>query len=381
MGRAKTIYYVGYDPGTGTSSMSITPVIVEEGASHQKMLATRRLSIPSLYGNGNFAKLINDRANRTNAELSSVVRKDEQEIAVGYGTSEFYIGELARLAGVNATNAKAAEKRYTNLYSRIVFLGLFGYLTDEDDIDNVEVEARVVTGLPISLFVPRTREAVKKNLGGSHTFSWNGHPRTVTVRVGTVTREGIKALATYGGDKRQGIIDIGTRTINVGQAIGQKVLPEYCKAEAIGVGKVLDRLIEVMKTEHRYAMPMSEAEAILKAYSAERALPTVLKGNAVIREQTILDIVNKSVSEEWTAIDLFIDQSWNEEGTDVGSNLQTIPCIGGGSKLWAKQLMAKFPQAMIPNRTEDEALTANVEAYLNLAIDLQEVDPNIWRVN
>ncbi len=374
--KSKLTYYVGYDPGTGGSSMSVTPV-TEDG----KKLPTRRLTIPSLYGMVNFSKLVNDRSLRTTATLASVLKKEEQEIAVGYNQKEYGVGPLAALAGVNATNAKNAEKRYTDIYSRIVFLGMFGYLTDEDDIDDTDVEARIVTGLPMSLFVKKTRDGVRKNLEGLHPFTWNGKPRRVNAFVGTVTREGIKALATYGDEEsRQAVVDIGTRTINVGQTIGQKVLPEFCNANTLGIGKVHDGLIGTLKTEHRISISMKEADEITRAYVAERPLPTVLKGNSALPERDIRDIVAKYHENEWTAIDLFIDQSWNEEGTDVGSNLRKIVCIGGGSKVWGKKLTAKFPQAFVPQQSEEEAILANVEAYLNLSLDLNDIDPTIWKL-
>jgi hypothetical protein len=374
----KTIYYGGFDPGSGEGSLILTPTMVENGkiVDRQEPL---RLTIPSLLGGANFSKFVNDRSPKTTATLASVMR--DGEMALRYATAEYFVGKLAEEEGINTTSAKGAQKRYTDLHSRLLFLAMYGALVNDADSD-----VRLVTGVPMSLYSTEIRNAVKQNLQGDHFFGWNGSERTVHVRVGTVTREGIKALALYGDSKTdQGVIDIGVRTTDIGRTTGQTPINKLCKAESYGVGKVHDAIIAGIKTAYRRDVKPSLAQDILKAYTAGRALPPVKVGMNPIPEHEIVSIIEQARSTEWRAIETFIDATWNVDGADVGADIERLLCIGGGSAVWQKELKAKFPQALFPvvsslfPQEEGVAgLIANAEAYHALAFDIQEVDPAIW---
>ncbi len=376
--KTRTIRYAGYDPGSGFGSLIVTTIILEDGKIVEKHPALK-LTIPSLIGSANFAKFTNDRATKTSATLADVMR--EGEIALGYNRKEYFIGPIAESEGTNTTSAKGALKRYTDIHSRVVFLGMYGSLVADE-----ESEVRLVTGAPMSLFDRDTRAAIKRNLEGEHPFTLNGRERIVKVKVGTVTREGVKALSLYGSAKaRQGIIDIGERTTDIGQTDGQTPINRWCKAEVYGVGKVIDTLINEVRAKYRRSLRLSEARTILKAYTDERPMPAVKVGKTPIPHEEIIAIIEAAKSSEWNAIDTFIDATWNEEGTEVGSNLELILCIGGGAKVWQKELKNKFPQAifpqesdLFPGETEEAILIANAEAYHNLSFDLEDIDPTIW---
>ena len=375
----RTIRYAGFDPGSGFGSLIITSIMIEDGKIVEKH-PPLKLTIPSLIGNANFAKFTNDRATKTTATLADVMR--ENEMALGYNRKEYFIGPLAETEGTNTTSAKGALKRYTDIHSRLLFLAMYASLVDDEDS-----EVRLVTGAPMSLFDRDTRAAIKKNLEGEHPFTFNGKEHVVRVKVGTVTREGVKALSLYGNAKaRQGIIDIGERTTDIGQTDGQTPINRWCKAETYGVGKVIDTLINEVRARYKRSLRISEARAILKAYTDERPIPPVKVGKTPIPEEEIIAIIEGAKSSEWNAIDTFTDATWNEEGTEVGSNLELILCIGGGAKVWQHELKAKFPQAifpqdsdLFPGESEEAILIANAEAYHNLAFDLEDIDPNIWK--
>ena len=376
--KTRTIRYVGWDPGSGFGSIILTTIILEDGNIIEKH-PPLKLTLPSLIGNTNFTKFTNDRATKTTATLADVMHTGE--IALGYNSKEYFIGHLAETEGTNTTSAKGALKRYTDIHSRLLLLGMYGSLVDDE-----ESEVRLVTGAPMSLFDRDTRAAIKKNREGEDPFSFNGKQRIVKIKVGTVTREGVKALSLYGNAKaRQGIIDIGERTTDIGQTDGQTPINRWCKAEVYGVGKVIDTLINDIRTHYKRSLRISEARAILKAFTDDRPIPIVKIGKTPIPENEIISFIVAAKSSEWNAIDTFIDATWNEEGTEVGSSLELILCIGGGAKVWQKELKAKFPQTIFPQESDlfpgidDEAiLIANAEAYHNLAFDLEEIDTTIW---
>lgn len=378
MGVRERIHYAGFDPGTGFGSIIIAPTIVENGKIVEREQALK-LTIPSLIGGAKFTKFVNDRATQTSATLKDVMKNGE--IALEYNLTQYFIGPLAESEGINTTAAKGAKKRYTDLHSRLLFLGMYGALTSEKTSI-----VRLVTGVPMSLHDKPMRDAVKANLQGEHPYSWNGQERTVTVTVGSVTREGIKALALYGSPTaRQGMVDIGERTTDIGQADGQKPINTLCNAETYGVGKVLDTLRYEIRARYKRSLPMSVLRALLKADTDGRPLPVVKVGNTPIPPEEITSIIWKAKASEWNAIDTFIDSTWNEEGTEIGSNLEQVLCIGGGAKVWQKELKAKFSQAIFPQASEmfpdagdETGLIANAEAYLTLALDLEDIDENIW---
>src|SRR5882762_9183831 len=161
------------------------------------------------------------------------------------------------------------------------------------------------------------------------------------------------AVSLYGNAKaRQGIIDIGERTTDIGQTDGQTPINRWCKAEVYGVGKIIDTLINEIRAQYKRSLRISEARTILKAYTDERPMPTIKVGRTPIPENEIISIIETAKSSEWNAIETFIDVIWNEEGTEVGSSLELILCIGGGGKVWQKELRAKFPQAVFPQESD-----------------------------
>lgn len=374
----ETIHYGGFDPGTGFGSLILTPTIVENGRIVEKQQALK-LTIPSLIGGAKFTKFVNDRSARTNATLADVLKSGE--IALAYNERQYFVGPLAEGDGINTTSAKGAKKRYTDLHSRLLLLAMHGSLTKEKSS-----KLRLVTGLPMSLHEKVMRDAVRLNLQGEHPYTWNGQERVVTVTVGSVTREGIKALSLYGSPTaRQGVVDIGERTTDIGQVEGQQPLYTLCDAESYGVGKVLDAIQSEIKTRHKRTVSLSLLRALLKAHTEKRPLPVIKIGNTPIPAEELVSIIEAAKDSEWGAIDTFIDMRWNEEGADIGSNLEQVLCIGGGAKVWQKELKAKFSQAIFPQASAlfpdagDEAgLIANAEAYLNLAFDLEELDETIW---
>lgn len=374
----KDVDVVGFDPGSGEGCLVHTEILLD-GDKVVREYASNYALAPSLIGDANFDKFVNDRSTSTNATLASVMRPGE--IAIGYDGKEYFVGTLAEKEGINTTSAKGSLKRYTDLHSRILFLALYGAL-----VKKKLSECRLVTGAPISLFDKQNRSAIKQNLSGEHRFTWNGEERVVHVKVGTVTREGVKALAIYGDpNERDGVIDIGERTCDIGQAEGQSPINRMCKAETLGVGKVLDAIIAEIKAKYRVAVSLGNMRAVLKAYTAGRSLPPIKVSGVPIPDMELKHIIETARMREWKAIETFIDQTWNEEGTVVGSNLNMVLCIGGGSMVWRNELMQKFPHAMFPavspslSHVEHEApLVANAEAYHGLALTLADIDPTIW---
>lgn len=361
-----TVYYAGYDPGSRIATLHLTP-------QDDLDALPRALSIPSSVADGNVADLVNTRTTTDpHAELSSLLKK--HEYVLGYEGQEYYIGELAENEGQNATTALGASDRYWSLHSLFLLLTLAAALIAER-----QFELRLVTALPVTLYRSKEhRTQVKKALEGWYPFTYNGRDREVVVKVGAVVMEGVGALISHGEDVgKQAVIDIGERTIDLLAADGQTPLGNLCDGDILGVGQVADELIREIKGQYKRILSSLEAHEQLAAYANGKPLPRLFAQQQPIPADEIRRIIERSVARVGRSINVFIAQTWNQEGGAVASNFSPVLLIGGGAHYFEHTIKQLIPLVDLPQDPED----ANARGYLDLALSLEDVKAAIWERN
>jgi hypothetical protein len=360
------VYYAGYDPGSRIATLHLTPQdYLDE--------LPRALSIPSIVADGNTADLINTRTTTDpNAELSSLLKKHEYVLA--YEGQEYYIGELAENEGQNATTALGASDRYWSLHSLFLLLTLAATLIPER-----QFELRIVTALPVTLYRNReNRTLVKKALEGWYPFTFNGRDREVVVKVGAVVMEGIGALIHHGEEVgKQAVIDIGERTIDLLAADGQTPIGNLCDGDILGVGQIADELVREVKRQYQRILSSLEAHAQLYAYANGKPLPRLSAHQQPIPADEIRRIIERDIARVGRSINVFISQTWNQEGGTVASNFSPVLLIGGGAHYFQHTIKTLIPLVDLPEDPED----ANPRGHLDLALSLENVKATIWERN
>lgn len=377
----KKIVYIGYDPGTGFGTAYTSEKMYHDDDSHFSWI-TREKTLPNMISLGSSKDLLEAKSKGPNTKLADVL--DPGDIVVGYAGKEYYLGDLAE-DGKNPLTAKGSAERYSGMHSLVTLFALAGSLFKED------TEFRLVTGGPISLYDDSFKARVKANLEGTYTYYWNGEERHLKVKVGGIVREGSKFVSLYGlkvdktSDVRQAFVDIGERTMDIGQYRGTKILESFCVSEEYGVGKVLDGLIHYLKKKHKYVLKLSEARKMLKQFTAGEALEDIfINGVARLGDDEIKDVIIRLRDDEFTSMLTFIESKWNEEGGKVGTNIRRLVLGGGGSYLWFDQFKERFPQTIRPefdpsteeslesSQKEDAPLIGNAKAYHRMAREIEQ---------
>jgi hypothetical protein len=360
------VYYAGYDPGSRIATLHLAP--------HDHLDALpRALSIPSIVADGNAADLINTRTTTDpNASLASLLKK--HEYVLDYEGQEYYTSELAENEGKNATTALGASDRYWSLHSLFLLLTLAAALIPER-----QFELRIVTALPVTLYRNKeNRTLVKKALEGWYPFTLNGRDREVVVKVGAVVMEGIGALIHHGEEVgKQAVIDIGERTIDLVAADGQTPIGNLCDGDILGVGQIADELIREIKGQYKRILSSLEAHEQLYAYANGKPLPRLSANQQPIPADEIHRVIERAVARVGRSINVFIAQTWNQEGGAVASNFSPVLLIGGGAHYFEHSIKLLIPLVDLPEDPED----ANARGYLDLALSLEDVKAAIWERN
>jgi len=268
---SSAIYYAGFDPGSGEATLSLSSADgIEPGAS--------LLSIPSFVADGNASGLLESRSRISSQTLGQVLREDEYVIQ--YQDQDYYVGKLAIADGTNATNALGDKGRYEGLHSQMLLFALVAALIPE-----TEVELRLVTALPVKLYDKEMRKNVKRNLEGYYRFTANGIERELVVKVGAVIMEGQGVLFHHSDEasEEQAVIDIGERTVDlVALDNAGNPLLRFCGGAVLGVGQVVDELVESIRQTYGRMITPNMAHRVLRAYAHDETLP-VIKVNNVPR--------------------------------------------------------------------------------------------------
>jgi Actin like proteins N terminal domain len=357
------IYYGALDPGSGAASLLISSLDgIESGVNI--------LSIPSFVGDGNAAGLLESRSRVETQTLKQVLR--EGEYVIQYNGQDYYVGELAIADGTNATNALGDKNRYSGLHCKLLLVALDAALIPESS-----VELRLVTAVPVKLYDKEMRKSVKKNLEGHYRFIANGLPRELIVKVGAVIMEGQGALIHHSEEdaEEQAVIDIGERTTDL-VAIDRAGNPlrRYCGGIELGVGQVVDELIEALRTKYGRLISSSLAHRVLRAYAHNEFLPVIKVNNMPIPQEYVMGVIDKAIERVGRSLNAFVSSTWNIEGAAIGSNFDAIYIAGGGAYYFADIIRRQLPSAQMTDDPEH----ANVQGYHDLALGLESIKSTIW---
>jgi len=365
IGRPMPVFYVGFDPGSGVTTLYISP--------EENLDQVWTLSAPSLVSDGNLADLANIRGRDVEASPASALHKGEYALSLEEGgqVREYYIGELTK-HGLNADDALGDPNRYWSHHSRLRLLALAAAIIPENVF-----ELRVVTALPVTLYkIKENRNRVKQALQGYHRFTFNGRHKEVVVKVGTVTMEGMGALTAYSeGTGEEAIIDIGKRTVDLIAVEGRVPDPKRCAGDAnLGVGKAIDEVIRVIQQRYHRVLSEELATELFYAYAHEQMLPEITTDDANVEPAQLHAIIKEAVTKQGRAINTFIAKTWNQEGGTLASNFRKVFLVGGGAHYFAETIRKHVKKASVPTDPE----LANARGYLDLSLGLQEVKALVW---
>lgn len=365
-GRPTPVFYVGFDPGSGITTLYVSP--------EDNLDQVWTISAPSLVSDGNLADLANIRGRDVDDSPASALRKGEYALSIEEAgqTREYYVGDLSK-HGLNADDALGDPNRYWSSHSRLRLLALAAATIPEN-----QFELRVVTALPVTLYkVKENRNRVKQALQGYYRFTFNGKPKEVVVKIGTVTMEGMGALTAYGdGIGEEAIIDIGKRTVDL-IAVEQRVPdPKRCAGDPnLGVGKAIDEVIRIIQQRYRRVLTEELATDLFHAYAHDQMLPEVTTDDANVPPEQLHAIIKEAVTKQGRAINVFIAKTWNQEGGTLASNFRKVHLVGGGAHYFAESVRKHIKKASVPG---DHPELANAHGYLDLSLGLEEVRAMIW---
>jgi hypothetical protein len=337
---------VGGDFGCGDSTLVTGP-----GTS---------LTIPSYVAVGSQAEL-----QRIRGGSRSLSPLGDDEYILEHAGRTYFVGRLAYDQGTNASNARDDISRYWNGHTLRLLLTLVGASYNAD-----HVRLRLVTGLPVIVWTPENVVRVQQSLMGTHTFKLNGRERQVTVTSVLVMMEGAGALARYGSDENvpQGVLDCGTRTLDLFQAQGMDPILERCDGRPIGVDRIADEIQRWFEDEHKRPLTVRELRDVLRSHVEGRSHAPIFteQGQVVINGEVgrIID----GIAEELIS---FISQKWSVgQRGQVASNLSQIIFVGGGAYYFGPHIKRLLPRVVVPDQPE----LANAVGYYEVAIALDEGD-------
>jgi hypothetical protein len=337
---------VGGDFGCGESTLTTAP--------------DTSLTIPSYVAVGSQAEL---RRVRGGSHSSSVVADDEY--ILDHLGRTYFVGRLAYEQGTNATNARDDISRYWSGHTLRLLLTLVGAAYSADS-----VTVRLVTGLPVIVWTPENVARVQQSLCGVHTFKLNGRERQVIVPEVLVMMEGAGAMAKYGSQENapQGVLDCGTRTLDLFQAQGMDPILDRCAGRPIGVDRIADEIQRWFEDEHKRPLTVRELRDVLHSYVAGQPhAPIYTDSGQVVINGEVGRIVD-GIAEEIVS---FVSACWSVgQRGQVASNLSQIIFVGGGAHYFRKHIERLLPRVVVPKKPE----LANAEGYHEVAQVLDERD-------
>jgi hypothetical protein len=356
----RRVYYGGFDPGSGYSSLFIVPADEPD--------ALRSYIIPSWVSSGTLEDVVK-RSGLLNVEAAELL--DEDEFVIGIDGKEYYAGKLGQQAGQNRTNALNDPRRYSNEHAMALLFALCGLLIPED-----RFTLRYVTGLPVSLYKDdENRYQIQDTFTRNFQFTWKGQPKDGNFICGTVVPEGAGGLLLYGDTSSLTLlIDYGYRTTDVLSARGQKVDFERSDGFDIGVGQIVDAFndefvkVKVDGRTRGRRLEDDEADVLLRAYVHGEALPVIKVNRKPVDPNQVRAILDRVYERIGTQSNTRIAQIVNKDDSAIGSAYALVLLIGGG----APHFRAKLEEMIPNNEIVEQAQLANPEGYLEIAQSFRE---------
>jgi Actin like proteins N terminal domain len=354
-----TVYYGGFDPGSGEATLHVWPADSVE-------MAKDTMTIDAIIADGRPRDLL--KRGDTDATLAQVLRQGEYVLSIN--GNDYFLGEAIR-EGRNETDALRDPNRYWSNHARFLLLTLAGILIAERN-----VELRLVTALPVSLYDKENRVKMKQALEGYYRYSFAtaGHvsDREVTVKIGYVAMEGQGILVSAGeAEGDQAVFDIGERTFDLIVADGQRLLTTKCVGEEIGVGLIVDDLKNFTRTKKRH-LTTAKAHDVLYAYAHNEPLPVI---SGVDRDDLYVEI-GSAIQRAGRTLTSFISAHLTTDGEDVAASFDRVYLAGGGA-YYFRDIIADLIGEEKITMVED-AEVANAYGYTELAKQLERRKADIW---
>lgn len=333
-------YDIGFDYGNGETSVALLSPTTEH---------LRWLALPSAVGWGSLAELARFRGMTAQVNQPAEVLQ-EGEFVLQYQGAECFVGGLALTQGKSATTASGDISRYWSVRARQLLLTAAGTL-----IPDAAFELHLVTGIPIETYNETTRQQVRRNLEGEHTFMLNGVPRVAVVHVMQVIMEGAGALIAYGRHEQvpQAVVDIGSRTTDLYTAVGQVPSIPLCKGTPLGIEVAAETLNQTIEGTCGRGLSMLEWRALLRAHvSGERYPPLFVHGKSVDPLQ-LNEWIEEALRGVGREITTFVAQVWksSEQGS-IAAHLALVLLVGGGAYYFARDLAPSIPHLVVPTSPE-----------------------------
>lgn len=340
---------IGFDPGNSTTTGILA-------TSDDNVLS---MTIPSYLGSGRLAELERVRGGLGERTLGA------DEYVLEYGGRSYFVGNLAMTQSDDASSARGDVQRYWSGHTLRLLLTIIGTL-----IPGAETMARVVTGLPVSLWTRDTMRYVQRSLLGEHTFTLNGTASQVVISECAVIMEGAGALVSYGkeGNIPQAVVDIGGRTTDLFWAQGMTPVSNRCTGMPVGVEKISDLLVSAMAQRYgRYLKP-DETQAVLRSHITDAPGPAIFADGRPLSFSDTLPALVDSVGSEITS---FISQKWRSaDQGKVAAEAAQVLLIGGGAYYFAPHLRQLISHVVVPAEPE----LANARGYLAFGQRMNDAD-------
>jgi hypothetical protein len=221
------------------------------------------------------------------------------------------------------------------------------------------VTIRLITGLPIKVFSQEEKGKVQHSLLGTHTYSFNGRPRMLTVDSVGVMMEGAATLYDVAAEPLpQCVIDVGGGSTDLFWAIGRRPVADRCDGYAAGVEKIGDVLLKkVLALPNGRRLTGEELRAVLWAYATRQPPPKLYSRG---RELVLNGEIEQAITIVGEELATFVRQRWEDSDGQVASSAAHARLIGGGAYYVRPVLKTAIPHLTVPEHPE----RANAVSYL-----------------
>jgi len=363
----------GLDPGTGISTIYIQPVKLISRDRPPERGPIFRLSIPSIIdtGENSLARIANVRAAPKNRPASAL-HVGEFVIRTMNSKDEHLVGPLAELEGEHPTDRKGNPSRYWGEHILAIARALLAAI-----IPDTKAEIRLNLCMPFSLYTQENKEKAIQNLEGIHPYYFNEIYKEFEIKIGAVFPEGYAAITKYGSPNGNNVgIDIGDRTTEIIFAKGFKLVSRDSEGYIYGVRQVIEAIQEELLSIYGKSLDIEDIRIILKAYTSRTHLPSlkVPRGtrDGFLDSEAQYEIIARKTLPLARAIATCIKSLLNKEGAEIGSDLDTSTCYGGGAYLIHGPLCYGIPNdSELENGVLHDLYLPSDAEYINAAY-LQE---------
>lgn len=336
------MHILGFDPGNSESTLTW-----RSGA------AARHVTVPSFVSTGHLEGVRNVRSAVGSEELA------RDEIVLTYDGMPAFVGRLALEEGRDADAGRNDTARYWSGHTLRLLLALAAQAS-------INGAARVMTGLPISVWSPEHKRLVQRSLCGTHRYTVNGKERTIIIDAVGVMMEGAAALATGMVENApNAVVDVGGRTTDLFWSEGVKPIARYCGAEAIGVERIADLVRQETLAAHRRDLSAAELRGHLRAYAAGAPPPRLFNRSKELLLNGVVEAAAQAVGDQLLS---YIRRTWGDEQGQIANEAARVVLIGGGAYYFSGLLKAAIPHLEVPRSPE----LANAFGYLSVGLSATE---------